>query len=230
MSDAKFSIAEALKYGWTAFRAKIGFFIALTIITTMATALPDYLVNRIFGERSTTGLVLSMVIRLVGVFISMVTTMISLDIYDEGDANLSKTGTMLSKYFRYLFGKLLYGILVSLALLPELIVIIIMRDFSNWVIVPAALLLAVPAIFLSFRLLYVGYLVVDRGLGPIAALKESWAITDGQAIWLFLFSMAIVALNLLGLVAILIGLLVTIPMTLMASAYVYRQLSPRAAA
>ena len=41
------------------------------------------------------------------------------------------------------------------------------------------------------------------------------------------FSLVVALLNIGGAICLLVGLLVTIPITLMASVYVYRQLSPK---
>ncbi len=48
------------------------------------------------------------------------------------------------------------------------------------------LALIVPGIILALGLAFVPYLVVERGLGPIDAIKESWRITKGHKWQLFL--------------------------------------------
>ena len=63
----------------------------------------------------------------------------------------------------------------------------------------------------------------------IEALKESRSVTTGYKWDLALWSLVLIALNLLGTLLLLIGLFITMPVTLMASIYVYRRLSPAAA-
>ena len=139
------------------------------------------------------------------IVLPLITTRISLDLYDTGEADLSKIGGLLPQFLPYLGGKILYGLIVLIGLI----------------------LLVVPGVIVSYMLLYVGYLIIDRNLGPIEALKESKVVTDGSKWHLFLFSLAVALLNIAGVLCLLVGLLVTIPVTLMASVYVYRQLSPR---
>lgn len=56
------------------------------------------------------------------------------------------------------------------------------------------------------------------------ALKRSAAITKG-ALWnLNLFDSSLVLINILGIICLLIGLLVTTPTTMVALAFVYRKL------
>ncbi|MBY0357110.1 MAG: hypothetical protein K2W82_03840 [Candidatus Obscuribacterales bacterium] len=48
-------------------------------------------------------------------------------------------------------------------------------------------LLIVPGIFIAVRLAFAPYLVIDRNLGPIEAMKESWQMVTGyswQIFWL----------------------------------------------
>ena len=54
--------------------------------------------------------------------------------------------------------------------------------------------------------MYVGFVVIDKGLGPIEALKDSKAITYGYKWDLFLLSVVLLLLNMAGFVCLIIGL------------------------
>lgn len=203
MADSRFSISESLKYGWKAFTARAGFFIGFFIVITLIMVVPDYLVDRLFG-RGALFFVAKLVVRILGVVLGMATTRVALDIYDRGEPDTSRFGALVPQILPYLGGKILYGIIVALGMI----------------------LLIVPGIIAALMFFYVGFLIVDRGIGPIDALKESKRVTDGSKWDLFLFSLVTALVNILGAVCLLVGLFVTIPVTLMASAYVYRQLSP----
>ena len=86
-------------------------------------------------------------------------------------------------------------------------------------------LLIIPGIIAVLMFYFAGYFVVDRSLGPIEAMKESARITKGHR-WqlLGLFGLAAL-LNIAGALALLVGLLVTIPVTFLAAAHAYRTLS-----
>ena len=89
------------------------------------------------------------------------------------------------------------------------------------------LALIIPGIILSMGLAFVPYLVVDRGLGPIEAMKESWRITKGHKWQLLLLFLALLGINLLGILALIIGIFVTVPITMLAFAHAYRTLNAR---
>lgn len=87
------------------------------------------------------------------------------------------------------------------------------------------ILLIVPGIILSILFMFVGYLAIERRLGPIAALKESTRLTKGSRWKLFQLALLALLLNILGFLALIIGLFVTIPVTLLATVHAYRTLS-----
>ena len=87
------------------------------------------------------------------------------------------------------------------------------------------LLLIVPGFIVSMGLAFVAYIVVDRGLGPIEAMKESWRVTKGHKWQLFLLFLALIGINLLGVAALVVGLLVSVPITMLAAAHAYRTLT-----
>jgi uncharacterized membrane protein len=205
MANEKFSISEALTYGWNTFKTQIGFFLGLVFVLALLTVVPDLIVARVTERGTAIAFILTLIIRLIGLFLGMVATRIALDIYDNGSADLSHLSDLLPLLPSYFVGKLLYGIIVLVGLI----------------------LLIIPGFILAYMFLYVGYLIVDRRLGPIDALQESRVITNGVKLDLFLFSLVVGVLNLLGAICLLIGLFVTIPVTLMASTFVYRRLSPK---
>jgi len=91
------------------------------------------------------------------------------------------------------------------------------------------ILLIVPGIIWAVRFSFSSFIVVDTKVGPVAAMKESYAITKGSFWKVLLFWITIGLFNLLGLIALGIGLLVTVPVSTLASVYVYRLLSQRKA-
>jgi hypothetical protein len=88
-------------------------------------------------------------------------------------------------------------------------------------------LLIIPGIYLAIRLHFYGWAIIDQELGPFAALDKTWAVTRG-AFWnIFLLMIVLVFVNLLGMLALGVGLLVTAPLSLVALGYAYRRLEER---
>ncbi len=71
------------------------------------------------------------------------------------------------------------------------------------------------------------YLIIDQQLGPIECLKESWRITHGEKGDLFLFGLVTFFINLAGFLCCIVGLLITVPVTAIATSYIYDNIVQR---
>jgi len=92
------------------------------------------------------------------------------------------------------------------------------------------ILLVIPGIIMMLRLSMIWFVLVDERTGPIDAIQRSWDITRGHTMDMLVLFIALTGLNLLGLICLGIGILVTIPISGIAMAYLYRELKPKAAA
>lgn len=67
-------------------------------------------------------------------------------------------------------------------------------------------LLIVPGIWIACRLAFVSYLVMDQGMGPVEAVKESWRMTDGHAWKIFVLGIVSFFIALIGLICLIVGI------------------------
>lgn len=202
MNFPKFSIAEAVRFGWEATKRNIGFFLILLIVVMVVEGIPSGiqkatqesapLISALFGLL---GLVVSTIVG-IGVI------RISLRFADNEKAELFDLYTDYRLFFRYLFAEILYGLIVAGGLI----------------------LLIVPGIIWAVRFSQFGFLVVDKGVGPMEALRESARITQGARWQLFLFGLVLIGVTMLGVLALIIGLLWAVPTIFVAGAFVYRRL------
>ncbi len=89
------------------------------------------------------------------------------------------------------------------------------------------ILLIIPGIIFGIMYQFATYFVIDRSLQPIAALKESARITKGHRWALFGFGILCALITILGLMCLILGILVAIPVTSLAFVHAYRVLSAR---
>ncbi len=75
--------------------------------------------------------------------------------------------------------------------------------------------------------MFTPYLVIDKGLGPIEALKASGKITDGIKWDMVGFLAAAAVLTYIGILALFVGLLVTIPVATFSYVLLYNKLVTR---
>lgn len=100
---------------------------------------------------------------------------------------------------------------------------------ASFIIVPivviGTVLFIVPGIYLALRLQFFYASMVDEDTGIIESFKRSWEITKGHTLELFIIMLIAIAINLIGTLALLIGLFVTIPLTVLMYGYVFRKLT-----
>jgi uncharacterized membrane protein len=86
------------------------------------------------------------------------------------------------------------------------------------------ILLIVPGIIFALMFMFTTFIVIDREFGPIDSMKESRRLTYGHKWKLLGLSLLLVLINLLGLAVLVVGLLVSIPVSSLAFAHAYRVL------
>jgi uncharacterized membrane protein len=197
-----FSIRETIKYGWNKSKENL----ELVLFSTLLVLALGAIVSGFQGHGP------SLLFTLIGVIFSIIIrigyTKIFLRMYDGEKPSFSDIFKEYGLFWKYLGVSILYGLTV----LGGLILIII------------------PGIYWAVRFSFSPLIVVDTRSRIIASMKESYAITKGKFWKLLGFWIVMGLLNILGAIIFGIGLLVSVPVTLFASIYVYRTLSKARAA
>lgn len=120
-----------------------------------------------------------------------------------GKARFSDLFSQLSIFWRYAGASILYGLLI----------------------VVGFFLLIVPGIYWMLTYSFWPYFLVDKKVSILDSLKMSARATKGHKRSLFALYALITALNVIGLCVFFVGLLVTVPMSVLALAYAYRKLT-----
>lgn len=87
-----------------------------------------------------------------------------------------------------------------------------------------SIFLIVPGIILALGLMFATYYIAENRLGLRHAFKSSWEITHGHKWGMFKLAVFLTFFNIGGLLALGVGLLITIPMTHLIFARLFRQL------
>ena len=200
----KFDISEAVQFGWDTTKNSMGFSIGLLIVVYLLENIPDRIAELLEADFP----ILSTTIRIASIVLSMIVMMGAIKIYlrfcDGEKGEFSDLFSCYPLFFKYLVGSILYGLIVVVGLI----------------------LLIIPGIVWAIKFQFFDYLIVDKGLGPIDALEKSSEITRGVKWDLFIFGILLGIINLMGFLCLMIGLFVTIPVTMVAIAFVYRKLLP----
>ncbi|MCK4557026.1 MAG: DUF975 family protein [Candidatus Aminicenantes bacterium] len=85
---------------------------------------------------------------------------------------------------------------------------VVLASLLHWAIVSIGFfLLVVPGIIFACKLAFVKYLVIDKKLDPVEAVKESWRMTKGHAGKIFLMGLLAFPIVIAGMICFGIGVI-----------------------
>jgi len=199
MSTQKFTFSEAVNFGWNKTKDNLGFLIAVIIILMAVSGLQSLINQNVDLSAS---MLIGLVFWVINIFIGIGVIKITLKIYDGQKPEFDLLWSGGPIFLNYFLGSLLYSLIV----------------------IGGTLLLIIPGIIWSVKYSLVTYLIVDKGMSPVEALHKSGEITNGSKWRLFWFGIVLGLINIVGALIFFVGLLFTIPLTMLAMTYVYRKL------
>ncbi len=93
------------------------------------------------------------------------------------------------------------------------------------IIVIGLVLLIIPGIIFACKLAFTPYLVADRKMEVIEAVKESWRMTDGHVLNVFLIGLLAIPIVIAGLICFGVGVIVAAMWISLALASLYHAVS-----
>lgn len=209
------SISECITFGWETFKKRPWILIGAFLLTVVISAIPGILGPQpeigpdgavIPPPPTTWGLITTLASIVISFFVGLGLTNFALRAHDDiASVQISDLWNP-QPFWRFVGAEIL----------------------ATLVIAAGFILLIVPGVIAAMGLGFVPFLVIDRGTWPIDSLKESWRITKGHKWQLFLLVLVLVALNFVGVLLLVVGVFVTVPITLLAFAHAYRTLAGKA--
>jgi len=199
----KLSMGEAIGFGWDTMKANIGFFIALLIVAFLIKNLPKFIGGFAENDFPFVTVLFEIVGWILGMVVSLGLIKISLKFCDGVKGQLDDLLSSFDLLLNYIAASILYVL----------------------IILGGVILLIIPGIIWMIKFSLFPYFIVEKGLGPVEALKASSEATMGAKWDLFLFGLLLGLINLAGFLCLVVGLFATIPTSMVAYAYVYRELS-----
>lgn len=202
--NTQITTKEAINYGWQKSKAHITRFLLwfgiLIAVQVIAGAInPDN------AQTSTTaGTIISIVVNIITLVIGLGLAKISLGIVYKREYKISDLFvTDIMTILKYIGAYILNTLIV----------------FAGMI------LLIIPGIVRSVKLSLFPYLVLEKGYGPFKAIRMSWRLTKGCVWDMFVIKFIAGLINILWVLAVVIGLLWTIPLMMIANAYIYKRIT-----
>lgn len=230
-----FSIKELVRYGWETYKRNPGIVIGASVLYIVFSVVVPNVVSSASesfsgGAAAGLGIILYIAAWAVSLVVQIGYTKAFLNLHDGKSARVADLFTQYHLFWKYLGTSILVNLIVAgpimvVGILGAILSMSAANDVIFSVAMTLSIMLIIPAIYFSIRYGFAMLVTVDRGSGPVEALKQSSAMTVGVKWRILLFWLAMAGLNILGVLALIIGLIVTIPITFIAYLHLYRRLS-----
>ncbi len=200
------SIKEAFAFTWQTIRTNSLFFVEVVIILAAIQYLPALIlpiapVN--IKDPWFFAFVIGLLTVLLGTFISMGIVYATLQALEGKQLTHHHLFSQSALFGQYLLGTIIYILAVAIG----------------------SVLLIIPGIIAAVSLMFYDYVVVDKKVMAVDALKQSIQLTKGVRWHLCLLLLIIVGISILGEIIVSgIGTAITTPIILLATGHVYKQL------
>lgn len=193
------SITDALSYGWKATSKYLGFYFTLALIILLFNLIPS--IFTVFFDNS----IYTSVIR--GIFIILM-ALVTLGMVRTTLHQVDKKDTSLADLFRLnLFGRYLAVALIYLFL-----------------VIGGLILFIIPGVYWGLKYQFATYLVVDKKLSIGKSFEESAKLVEGYEWDLLSYWLIMILLNIVGILFFVVGIVITLPVTVVGYTYLYREL------
>jgi uncharacterized membrane protein len=195
-----FSIESAFKDGWELFKSKFAFLLGLGAVVFLSSVAIQYVETMLTDSMTPIlALVVMAVAYVINTIISMGALYLIIQVARRKEVSYADVFTPANSVVQYVFATLLVGIIVVIGLI----------------------LLIVPGILWAIKYTFVPYLVVDKGMTALQAMEASDKMTKDDKMSIFLFWIVSMIINVLGMIPLGLGLIITIPVSMLAYARMY---------
>ena len=230
--DKSLSVNEILADAWQLAKKNIVILLGFTAVQFAFILMVTTILTSLLGVASGAGvLIQNIILSLFDAFFTVAFYQVFFKVIDEDtDPEFPDFIPNLVKAVNFLIVKLITGlVLVFIIAVISSLYFYNKQDIDtsnpfSWDLIPVYALIAIPLIFLTIRLCFVVCFIVDQESGASESISQSWAITKGHFWFVTLLFLVMLGLNILGAMALFIGLLFTVPFSSLILITAYRHL------
>ena len=226
-----FSVNEILADAWSFAKTNIWILLGFTAVQFVVIIIITTLLAGIFGGESGAGVIAqNLILALFDAFFTVAFYQVVFKLIDdEGEPEIPDFVPNLMKALNFLLVKLIIGLI--LVVIITIISSIYFFDTPqidttafSWDLLPIFILIGIPIAYFTVRLCFVVCFIVDQESGASESISQSWTITKGNFWLIFVLFLIILGINILGAMALFIGLLFTVPFSSLIIIIAYRQM------
>ena len=200
MANRNIDIPPLFKYSYRTYKKYASFVIGVMATYFVLGIVPQiYLFLYPVEDPTIERQIVSIIALMIQLFIGLGFTKIMLYLVDGRPVQINDLVNNGRIFFHYVVGYFMFILAVGVGLM----------------------LLVLPGIYLAIRLQFYIYYIIEEGDPSFIALQKSWKATENLVIDLFLLGLIILFLNFMGSLFLGIGVILTYPITTMATSIVF---------
>lgn len=192
-----------MKRGWEGWKPNWGLWVAAVAISFLLGSVAN--LSALFKDSKAAEVIFQLLGILAGTYATLGIINLALRTAKGLSVRLNDYFDTFPYYWRFLLGQILYFLAVGIGLL----------------------LFIVPGIILGLMFYLFPYFIIEKNMDVIDAFKASSKAVYGTKANLFFFVIVGMLINLFGLICLVVGLFVSIPVVAIAQATIYKILSSR---
>ena len=231
-----FSKREIIFNSWQMLKSHLGLWVLIMLFIFCLNIIISAVQEKLLDNITTQTILFTVAAYLFQAGLNLGILKIALNIHREKEVGLNQVFGSFHMLIVYILAMLVYLTLILFAASPGIVLLIfsISADINSIAdlqglgeasfIIPL-LFIIIPAAYASIRLQFYDYFLIDNEGGAIESIKKSISITKGYAGELFVLGAILSIIILISMIPLMIGLLISIPLTIMVNTSVYLKLS-----
>ena len=213
--------------------------LALMIIIILFIFLLNILISivqdKLLGEITTQTIIFIIAATLFQMGLNLGFLRISLNIINNQETSFFHLFGSFHMLIPYVLATIIYLAALIVAASPGIILLVMSatsdlttisntNPMGNWSTIFGIALIFVPVVYLSIRLQFYDYFLIDEECGVWKSIKKSADISKGYVLELFILGAVLSLIILISIIPLGVGLIISIPLVTMATSYIYLKL------
>ena len=231
----EFSKKEIITSAWNILKPNLGLMVLVIVFIFSLNLILGIVQDRLLQDVTLQSILFTVAAYLFQMGLNLGMLRICLNLIYNKDGDFSQLFSSFHLLIPYLLASLMTLSILLLAAAPGIILLLssissdldMLQAAETWggvsTTIPV-LIIIIPLVYISLRLQFYDYFLVDGENNVVEAVKKSMAITKGYVMELFLLGAVMSIIVLVSIIPLGAGLFISIPLTTMVNTYVYQKL------
>ena len=231
----EFSKKEIITSAWNILKPNLGLMVLVIVFIFSLNLILGIVQDRLLQDVTLQSILFTVAAYLFQMGLNLGMLRICLNLMYNKDGDFSQLFGSFHLLIPYLLASLITLSILLLAATPGIILLLssissdldMLQAAETWggiaMTIPV-LIIIIPLVYISLRLQFYDYFLVDEECNIVEAVKKSMAITKGYVMELFLLGAVMSIIVLVSIIPLGAGLFISIPLATMVNTYVYQKL------